>query len=71
MPVEAGFDQGGEPPATAMAAFKGCLANFETKEGRLKGLAFQPKAGDVMVREHAFGIFRAAVADRFNVHTYT
>lgn len=51
MPVEAGFDQGDgqQPPATAMAAFKGCLAKFESEGGRLKGLAFQPKAGDVMI----------------------
>lgn len=55
MPLEEGFEEeevedGAGKPVSPMAAFKACLARFETEEGRLKGLAFQPKAGDVMVR---------------------
>jgi hypothetical protein len=54
MPVETGFKSqdgdGGRPPSTPMEAFKARLAKFETEEGRLRGLSFQPKAGDVMVR---------------------
>jgi len=55
MPVEKGFEESGERDAAAsddpMSRFKACLARFETEEGRLKGLAFQPQPGDVMVRE--------------------
>lgn len=51
MPLEEGFEEGdGGGGPTPLDAFKACLARFETAEGRLKGLAFQPKAGDVMVR---------------------